>query len=701
MLEEGMLEQLLEVFKSEAEEHIQRITQMMLQLEKGEAGEEALEELFREAHSLKGAARAVELERISETAHLIETIFSKIKSKELSLSDEIVELVYEGLDGIAQMLERGEEGFDLEGYASKVNGVLSGSSSEDAEERSITPSPKAEEPKPRPISERMMKVDVSKLDLLMERVGELVTLRVTVEERVKEAIRILRSFERIYRSIDCGLRDEFKEAISELRRFIFNLRADCFDISSLTKEIEEGVKSLRLQPVSFLFNSFDRMVRDLAKREGKKVRFEKAGMETELDRKILEELREPMAHLISNAIHHGIETPEERKKAGKPEEGVVKVAARSQGDKVLIEVEDDGRGIDLEKVRESALRSGIISREAAEEMGDEELLRLIFKQGVSTAEEVTEISGRGVGLNAVWDKVEKLKGSVAVENRPGKGCKFTLCLPMTIVTTKVLVVKVGGAMFGIPASFVERTLLVKPEEVRRLDGRTVILYEDKAIELVPLAWLLEMGEPEIEEEEFKAVIISSGSRSVGLAVDDLMREEEVVVQGFERPLLRVRNVLGAAISADGRIITVLNPGDLVRSALKRRPSFKGKPEKPEPKTILVVEDSVTTRTLERNILESFGYNVLVARDGAEAKEILQAVNCDLVVSDIQMPNVDGFELTAWIKNHPNLKHIPVILVTSLESEEDKKKGLEVGADAYIVKSGFDHEKLLETIKRLI
>jgi two-component system chemotaxis sensor kinase CheA len=700
--EDRIMQQLMETFKAEAEEHIQRITQLILSLERGEADQEVLEELFREAHSLKGAARVVELNRISEVAHKIETIFSKLKAEEVDFSQDLADLIYKGLDGISSMVH-GDD-FDVDGFEKEVELFLKEGKVQGEKAQRQIRHPSTQPEPPFCPNERMMRIDTAKLDRLMEKAGEIVVTKMTARAYLETASEIMNSLERFRRELSARGADKeaqrLKNILGRYKEFLSNIRAICERISSLSDELNEDIKSLRLQPLSFLFNSFDRMVRDISKVEGKKVRLEKQGGNTEIDRRILEELREPLMHILRNAIDHGIESPQERMGIGKPKIGTIRLSARGHGDRVIIEVEDDGRGINTEEIKRAAVKSEVIGKEEADQMAEEEILNLIFNQGVSTSGKVTEISGRGVGLNAVKRKIESLKGTISVESKPGGGCKFMLSLPLTLMTTKVLVVEVNGERYAIPTSHIERTLRIKLDDVMEIGGKPSIRYDRRMIGLIPLAKLLEMeGNP--PRDELKVLILSFRGRFIGVTVDDLVVEQEILLQGFTRPLVRVRNVSGATISSGGEVIIVLNPVDLVRTAYKIGGFTIGAPpEKPEPKTVLVVDDSITTRTLEKNIIESAGYNVIVARDGVEAREILRSVRCDLVVSDIQMPNMDGFQLTSWIKNHPDLKDIPVILVTSMESEEDRRKGLEAGADAYVVKSGFDQEELLNMIGRL-
>jgi two-component system chemotaxis sensor kinase CheA len=429
---------------------------------------------------------------------------------------------------------------------------------------------------------------------------------------------------------------------------------------------------------------------------------------------VLEEIKDPLIHLLRNSVDHGIEPPDQRVAVGKPARGTITLSACQKGNSIVIEVSDDGAGIDVAKVKKSAVKAGLITAEEAHAMNDDEAMRLIFLPGLSTSETITDISGRGVGMDVVRKNVEALQGQVDVDSVLGWGTKVTLTLPLTLATTLELLVQVGGHTYGLPISAVERILRINVSDIASMEGKEAIAVGGEPISLVHLADVLELDSEKAQAQEVKAdqkipvVIVSSAKKRVAFVVDAVVGQQESVVKGLGKQLARVRNVAGATILGTGQVIMTLNPTDLVTSAravegrasklLQAPPTKVEEQRKP---TILVVDDSLTTRTLEKNILETAGYEVKVANDGAEALSILQAGDCDLVVSDVLMPRMTGLELTEAIKGNPRTKDIPVVLVTSLESREDRERGVEVGADAYIVKSSFDQANLLQTIEQLL
>jgi two-component system chemotaxis sensor kinase CheA len=411
-------------------------------------------------------------------------------------------------------------------------------------------------------------------------------------------------------------------------------------------------------------------------------------------------------------VDHGIEPPEERARAGKPRQGTVIVKASQKGNSIVVEVADDGAGISRKKVKLAALKVGLISADELETMSDEEALRLIFAPGLSTSPIITDISGRGVGMDVVRKNVEALQGQVEVDSTLGQGTRITLTLPLTLATTQELLVQVGDQTYGIPISAVERILRIQRKDISTMGGRQAIAVGDEPVSLVRLAHVLERPDPAQQvgaDEKVSVVILKSAKKQVAFWVDAVVGQHESVVKSLGKQLARVRNVAGVTILGTGQVILALNPADLIKSArqIEGRATAARQASSPDGKkakqsTILIVDDSLSTRTMEKNILETADYKVVVATDGLEAMSILQSNGgCDLIVSDVLMPRMGGFDLTAAVKGNPKFSKIPVVLVTSLESRADKERGIEVGADAYIVKSNFDQANLLQTVAQLI
>ena len=467
------------------------------------------------------------------------------------------------------------------------------------------------------------------------------------------------------------------------------------------------VKRILLLPFSTLFESSPKLLRDLSRDQGKEADLEISGEEIEIDRRILEEMRIAFIHLLRNAIDHGIEKPEERRKCSKPPRGIIRVVvSRSEGNKVDILLSDDGGGIDLKALREASLKRGILSAEEAEKLADQEMLPLVFQSGVSTSPIITEISGRGLGLAIVREKVEKLGGQVSIETHLHSGTTFRMILPLTLATFRGVLVTVAERPFVIPTTNVERVVRTRQEEIRTVENRDTLSLGDATVPLVKLSDILELSEKGERPAVIPILVLKLQEKRIGFCVDEVLNEQEFLIKNLNRPLSRIRNIAAATILGSGRVIPVLNVSDLVKSAAKDagRPA---KPAKPvagvaaAKKSILVVEDSITSRMLLKNILETSGYLVTTAVDGIDAATRLKTEKFDAVISDVDMPRMNGFDLTAKIRGDKKLAELPVVLVTALESREDRERGIDVGANAYIVKSSFDQSNLLEVIRRLI
>jgi two-component system chemotaxis sensor kinase CheA len=708
---EEMLAHLRGIFAVEADEHLRAMNRHLLALEQGLAGqarEAALAEVFREAHSLKGAARGVNLPEVEGQAHKLEDLFAQMQDGSVLPGPGTIQEAYTTLDVIERLLRSPAHDGD--------QGSAAGAGDEAG-----TP----EGPAPRPGGgEETIRVATAKLDALMADVGELLAARVGAEQRVADA----RALENVLAAWDSewrrfarpGSRRGDGEAAAEaLRRVGDRLRAvrsaveglrhaleaDTRRMAQVTGDLQDDVRMSRMLPIATVFEAFPRMVRDLARDRGREVELTLRGGDTEVDRSVLEQVKDPITHLLRNCVDHGVEPAELRLAAGKPRAATIALSARQRGDVLIIEVADDGAGIDVEGIRAAATRKGLIPAGRVEELSEREAISMVFRSGFSTSPIITDLSGRGVGLDVVGEAVARLRGSVEVETRSGEGTTFTLSLPLSVSTVSCLLMEVGGEVFALPARAVERVLRVSGDDVERAQGREAIRIGDEPVVLARLADVLGLGPAARALEPGRrqpVVVIETGERRVAFLVDRTAQMQEVVVKTLPEPLYRVRHLAGATIQGSGRGALILNAAELVASVDRATwTSIAGSAdERPSP-TILVVEDAITTRTLERNILEAAGYRVQVAADGAEAWALLESQRCDLVVSDVEMPHMDGFELTAKVRGDQRLRDLPMVLVTSRESREDRERGIQVGADAYIVKGGFDQESLLETIRRLV
>lgn len=484
------------------------------------------------------------------------------------------------------------------------------------------------------------------------------------------------------------------------------MRSGASRLGILVESLQDGVRMMRLVPVATLMRPMTRSVRDIARELNKKVNFEVIGDDIEIDRVVLDGVRDPLMHLLRNALDHGIETAQARLDKGKPAEGTLRILVSSEGRQIVMTIQDDGEGISVERIAASALKKKIVTEAELAGMSHAEVMDLIFRPGFSSREIITNISGRGVGLDVVAANLVKLKGTVQVVTEVDKGTSFILRLPITMSADNGVLVRLGTTVFAIPTSAVDRIMEIKREQIIEVEASHAIMHRGHSIPLRDLALTLELASDEqLKRNILPVIVINKGRESVAFLVDEVIGEREIVVKPFRPPLHAVRNVTGGTLTGSGEVIMVLNPSDLVNSAMRsslshlRASQIESKDKKiPH---ILVVDDSITTRTLEKSILEHAGYDVTVAVDGKRAWDLLQAHRFDLVVSDVEMPIMTGLQLTERIKKSDRLKGIPVIIVTSLAKDEDRQRGIEVGADAYIVKGLFETKVLLDVVEQLI
>ena len=496
--------------------------------------------------------------------------------------------------------------------------------------------------------------------------------------------------------------------LTELERLSQQLNEDVMRVGTTTRMIEEDVLSIRMHPVSTLFNTFPRAVRDMARELGKLVDLIVEGGDTELDRKILEAIRDPLLHLVRNAVYHGIESAEERERMEKEPKAVVRLSAWQQGDQVFIQVADDGRGIDPAKVREAAVSKGLIDQSTAETLTRDDCLRLIFEPGFSTAATISDISGRGVGMDVVKVRVEEMHGEVRVESTVGAGTAVILALPLTLAISRAILIRTHDRTFAIPTASIETTVKVTSKEIKSVEGKEAIIVRNATVPIFPLSQILGMDASSGRDGDIALhiLVISHSQQRVGFIVDELIGEQEIVVRPLGAPLKKVKNVAGAATLGSGEVVVVLHVPDIVAAArgavLKptSRDHSKSLPASRR-KTVLVVEDSLTARELEKSMFQAVGYEVQTAIDGVEGLERLAEGTVDLIVTDIQMPRMDGFAMIRHVKSDDRYRNIPVIIVTTRSDEADRRRGLELGADAYLAKSSLSQSDLLENTRRLI
>jgi two-component system chemotaxis sensor kinase CheA len=580
----------------------------------------------------------------------------------------------------------------------------------------------------RAVNRQTVRVRTDRLDRLINLTGELVIGQQTLHmhsQMLRELAALTQQQERLLLAMNQELRQQHRhhQQNGELDQHINMLLNTSDQIHQLLRNeveefaqyvnqnhalvdhLEQEVISTRLLPISNLFATLPRAVRELSDTTGKDIHLSLYGEATELDRKLLEALSDPLIHLVRNAIDHGIEVPEERVAAGKSGQGSLEVRAEAAGGEVRITIRDDGRGIEPQRIRDAAVKKGLMSAEKVALLNDQEALDLIFLPGFTTAPILTDLSGRGVGMDVVRTNIGELNGQVQLESQPGEGTTVTLLLPFTLVTTRILLVRVGEQRFAVPASGCQGVIWVDQERLHTIEGRAVIRYGERTVPVMRLADLLDVeAEPAfLHEERMPAILLGSDKRLLSLLVDRVLDEREAVVKPIGPLLEFQRRYSGAIQLGNGQLVLMLNPVTLAHAArgVTLASSVDTAGDSKKQHRLLISDDSFTTRELMRSILHSAGYDVTTAVDGMDALDKLQAQSYDLVVSDVEMPRLNGFELTESIRQQLGLTDLPVIIVTSLASDEHKRRGMEAGAQAYIVKSQFNQDNLLDAIQQLL
>lgn len=714
------LKKLRSTFKIEAHEHLKTISLSLVELEnqsKEDDKKSIVEIIHREFHSLKGAARAVSIKEIETLCHMLESIFSSIKKEKLTLNSQMFDIFNEAIDIIEDNLYLSEdETKDISAIMEELTKIESGNLVNKASVKTsnIDIKPKELEEQGEKIirvsenkTEEIVRVSKAKLDSLLLQGEEMLYAKLSANERAKE-IRTIQTL--IYswkKEHNFTYIDILEKNINQLLKLAEN---DAKTIEIMTDTFIEDIKNIMLLPFSFIIEMFPKMVRDLSKQIGKDIEFISSGLEIEIDRRILEEIKDPLMHIIRNCIDHGIENPEEREKVKKISKGTIALnITQVSSDSVKVEISDDGVGIDIAKLKEKAHKNKLLTQVEVNNINNEDAQMLIFKSGISTSDIITDISGRGLGLAIAYEKIKKLEGDINVKSESQKGTTFTIVLPITISTNRGIIVKAGEQVFAIPTGKVEKVTRIKKNEIKIVENRATILLDQNIIPIVELKDILEIVDKKLEHTDtgfVSVLVVNDMNRKIAFSVDEIIIEQEVLVKRFNKQLKGVRNIAGATILASGDVVPILDVEDLIKSSLKFRTKSlsyisDSKIDSVQEKSIIVVEDSITSRTLLKNILESQGYSVKTAVNGLEGWRLVKSEKFDLVITDVEMPLMDGFELTEKIRNDDTVSELPVILVTSLESTEDKEKGIDVGASAYIVKSDFQQSNLLDIIKRLI
>ena len=725
------MQQVLHTFSAQLDERLQVIIDGLLLLERADTPhEQVLDGLFRAAHNIKGAARGVGLEQTAELAHALEDLFSALKREQAANQPGLVDLCLNAVDSLRRQVEAEASGQPPAGDSAdllrRLRALAEGKPLPPAQASPIQSTPTGAARKTATV-----RLPVARLDRIADLAEELQVAKIRVDDhyqmsrqqhdlavRLKQiwhaefGTRNEKASSRIPHASDRYLLSEASDLILELERLADamqrGLRTSMAQLRPLATSLREDVRTLRMVPADTILKPLVLMVRELSHSLSKQAELVLEGEQLEMDRAVLDSLRDPLNHLLRNALDHGIEPPSERRVQGKPETGLIRLRLEREGNTVAVTVTDDGAGIDLTRVRRQIRAQGLASEEEIATLTPRTLLSYLFRPGFSTRDEVSDISGRGVGLDVVQVNLQALGGRIAVESEAGQGSRFLLTLPLTLASDHGLLVRVAGQVFALSSLYVERILEVTPDNILDLATSQALTVNGEPVPLRDLAALLGHHPTEGYTDLISVVVIRRGWHRVALRVDHVLGEREMVVKPLEAPLHTVHHMAGGTLGRDGDIILVLDVGNLLATALSLTPLGQGArvvahtpPEAHQAPRILVADDSITTRTLEQGILENAGYRVHAVADGEEAWEALHNGAFDLLISDVEMPGIDGFELTRRVRADPRLANLPVVIVTSLGSEEHRRRGMEVRADAYVVKSDFESRELLEVVGQLL
>ncbi|MEK6729179.1 MAG: response regulator, partial [Planctomycetota bacterium] len=764
---------LLATFRIEAEEHLNSLSSGLLELEKlpsSERKEQIVETIFRTTHSLKGASRAVGEMEAEIVCQSMEEIFSLWKKEGIKQSPGLFDVFYRAIDilraliltadhsqsstvkGDIQKLVKElsrQENVDTKGRAQK-NARASDAAQQAAPQKekkeqegkkdSGTPMEKERAPLPETV-----RISAGKLWSLLFQAEEMLTARQMVGQcllNFKDVAGMLEILKKessdIHQELsetgngkkrngagDKGLTgtsqsarlqdylawesDHIRSIESRLQGFLKTTGAYHQLFDRMVDDLLVNAKAVTLFPFSVLLEGLPLLVRNIAHEQGKEVELVIRGEGIEIDKRILDELKDPFIHLIRNCVGHGIEKPVTREHLKKSIRGVITINVLPvAGNKVEVVISDDGAGIDLKAVKSVAVRSGVLSQAEAEALGEEEVTSLVFHSGISTSSRVDNISGRGLGLAIVREKIERLGGSISVKTVPAAGTAFRVIVPLTAAMLGGIVVQVSNQAIVVPTMNVDRTLRIKVAEIVTVENKDAVLVNSIPVSFVWLYSILELPQPKEARNSssfLTVLVVTAGGKRIALGVDTVLGEEKVLTKGLGKQLFRVRNIAGVAILGSGLSVPVLNVSDVARSLMKTSMSLLSPAAVEEVKgavqSVLVVEDSITSRVLLKSILESAGYRVKTAIDGIDALTMLKVGDFDLIISDVDMPRMDGYELTAKVRSDKKFADMPIVLVTSLATRENRERGIDVGANAYIVKSSFNQSDLLDTVRRLI
>lgn len=740
---------MFDLFQTEVQQHCACLSDGLVLLEQNASNPKLVEPLMRSAHSIKGAARIINLDGAVQLAHSMEDCLVRIQRQTEVPTPVRIDELLKGCDVLRSLADhKSEEDARkwLESEASAIGTLAAALQAPPQAPPPVPPQPTVSPPPPAaptptapsptaptppaptppaaaiaPAGEghqSAVLVSSSSLEKLLQLSGESL-----VEARRLESIRKVLSRAKHAQRVLADALDSLEVTGARAGEAMGAVSASRDALDDALRQVEDHLRrgeelasalhneavSSRMRPFGDVCGSLPRSVRDVARKLGKDVRLVIAGEQVPVDREILRQLEAPLGHLVRNAIDHGIETPQERSMAGKPPQATLRVEARHHAGSLVVEVREDGRGIDRDSLRKRIESKGLAAGEIVATLGDAELFDFLFLPGFSTAAQVTDISGRGVGLDVVQSMAHAVGGSVEVKSTSG-GSSFALRLPVTLSVIRAAIISIAGETYAMALARLERIDRIERSELQTVEGRSATVIRGEMVGLVDAAQLLELKPPATprHQKDLSIVSVLAGTRTVGVIVDSFLGEEDLVVRKLDSRLGDIAHVDSAAIRENGDLLLVLDTDDLVQSALQLLEQGKlrsghastaanGRAQK----RVLVVEDSITVREVERQMLLRAGYAVETAVDGVDGWNALQKGKYDLIVSDVDMPRMNGIELLRRLRADPRFAHLPVVIVSYKDREEDRLAGLDAGASAYLTKGSFQDQSFLQAIADLV
>ncbi|MCL2044373.1 MAG: hybrid sensor histidine kinase/response regulator [Treponema sp.] len=719
-------------FAEEGHENIQKVESLLFDIKEGVSVQDDIITLMRALHTLKGSARMLDLKDIESLSHLMETVFTSLKEERITLNDKAVRLILTALDELTagiNSVKAGEQSgirtavFEKELSALSANEEFNLPAKADAVKTDRDAKDQirdkhkqgwadAKHPGPEEAKSESIRISIDRINDIIHNMAALQSLEIVARniardtEAIKTAARQYSKYVSAGQFYNSPLLQEFR-ALELMTSKLGSLAKNySIDAGNHIRSAYNSVISLRMLPLSTALDAYPRFVFNIASELGKRVKIKIEGAENEIDKNLIESLSEVFLHMIRNSIDHGIEPPEVRRAAGKSETGLITVRCVRESGNMKVTITDDGKGIDLEKIRNKIIDNGLVSKETGESFGDEELINYIFQSGFSTAEKISNVSGRGVGMDAVKSNIEHMKGSIAIQTRVGEGTTFTIAVPLSMASLMGFPVACGKMKFIIPANFVDTVLLINTKDIITIVDRPGIIYNGRIIKLFYLHHILKIN-LEAKKEDSNSVfvvIVQAYEETIALAVNQTSSMRQVILKNPPSFLESMELLSGLVLSEDYEMIPALHIPTVIRMA-RRTKTIDMKKRHVDyermRKSILIVDDSLPAREVQKDILEAEGYKVDTAADGSEALSAAKRTQYDLICTDIAMPNMDGFMLTENIRKNELLKKIPVIVVSSKSDMEDKNRAARIGANRYIIKNAFNDQNLITAVRELI